>query len=162
MISLDIVQNNEIEDLSILATKIVREHYDPIIGKAQNDYMLNKFQSIEGLKKQIKEGYKFYWINLDGKNVGFFSFKEREGKLYISKLYIDKEYRGRGLSKSVMAFLKVVAKENNLPGLFLNVNKRNFDTIEIYKRLGFKLLREECNPIGEGFFMDDYVYEYRI
>ena len=36
----------DIEELSNLATSIVREHFDPIIGKKQNDYMLNMFQSV--------------------------------------------------------------------------------------------------------------------
>ena len=30
---------NGIKEMSKMATAIVREHYDPIIGKEQNDYM---------------------------------------------------------------------------------------------------------------------------
>ena len=33
--------------MSRLATDILREHYDPILGKAQNNYMLEKFQSVD-------------------------------------------------------------------------------------------------------------------
>ena len=58
MIELRKVNIDEINELSVLATKIVREHYDPIIGKETNDYMLNLFQSPEGIQKQINDGYE--------------------------------------------------------------------------------------------------------
>lgn len=29
-----------IAEMSAMATEIVREHFDPIIGRAQNDYMI--------------------------------------------------------------------------------------------------------------------------
>jgi len=28
----------------------------------------------------------------------------------------------------------------------------------IYEKLGFKILRSEKNDIGQGYYMDDYVY----
>ncbi len=40
-----------IAEMSALATEIVREHYDPILGTAQNDYMLEKFQSVSALRE---------------------------------------------------------------------------------------------------------------
>ena len=162
MIELDLVKQEDVERLSILATKILREHYDPIIGVAQNDYMLELFQSVDGIKRQMSEGYIFYWIRYDGNDVGFFSYTFKEEKLYLSKLYIDKEYRGKKISREVLCFLSKKAKQNSMSKIFLNVNKHNDESINIYKHLGFKLLREECNPIGNNFFMDDYVLEYTI
>ena len=38
-----------VEELSTLATGIVKEHYDPIIGAEVNDYMINLFQSVSEL-----------------------------------------------------------------------------------------------------------------
>jgi len=34
---------NKIKEMSEMATEILREHYDPIVGKTQNDYMLKNF-----------------------------------------------------------------------------------------------------------------------
>ena len=41
-------------------------------------------------------------------------------------------------------------------------NKNNTKTLDIYKHLGFEIVREEVTDIGEGYVMDDYVLEYRI
>ena len=35
---------------------------------------------------------------------------------------------------------------------------RNNDTRFIYEKLGFTVAWEEKNDIGNGFYMDDYVY----
>lgn len=44
---------------------------------------------------------------------------------------------------------------------FLNVNKKN-PAAAVYRHMGFQLLREEKNDIGNGFYMDDYVFLYQI
>ena len=44
------------EELSRLASAIVREHYDPILGTEQNDYMIEKFQSPDAIRDQIRSG----------------------------------------------------------------------------------------------------------
>ena len=45
-----------VERLSRLASQIVKEHYDPIIGPEQNDYMIEKYQSAPSLAAQIGRG----------------------------------------------------------------------------------------------------------
>jgi RimJ/RimL family protein N-acetyltransferase len=45
----------------------------------------------------------------------------------------------------------------NLNRIELNVNKNN-QSKYIYEKLGFKILRAEKIDIGNGFYMDDYVY----
>ena len=154
------VKNEEIDLLSALATSILREHYDPIVGKIQNDYMLDKFQSVKGITEQIEHGYIYYWAKYDGKNVGFIGFYPVDNKLYLSKFYIDKTYRGKKIGRKLFHFLINYAKERGLKSIFLNVNKYNYDSIKIYEHFGFVKIRDEKNDIGHGYYMDDYVYEY--
>ena len=104
------VLNNEkdIYSLSRLATEIVREHYDPIIGKEQNDYMLKKFQSVEGIKSQFDNGYEYYFLYLkdENQNIGFIGLCEEKKKLFLSKFYIKKEHRNKGYGKQAFEFIK--------------------------------------------------------
>lgn len=153
------VAPDEIPALSHLAMAIMREHYDPIVGKAQNDYMLEKFQSESAIKEQIAGGYRYYFVKIDGKNVGFMAFYPRDGKMYISKFYLSKEFRGRGISKEMLAFVKAEARREGFLKIYLNVNKYNSGSIAAYRRLGFYKLFDEVNDIGNGYVMDDYVLE---
>ena len=156
------ISEDEIPILSELATSILREHFDPIIGKAQNDYMLEKFQSISAIKEQFKKGYLYYWVKFENKNIGFLVFFPVENKLYLSKFYLLKEYRGKKISRKMLEFLVNYAKYKKLKSIYLNVNKHNDLAVNVYKHLGFIIIREEKNDIGNGFYMDDFVFEYTI
>ena len=156
------IPEDEIPILSQIATSIVREHFDPIIGKAQNDYMLEKFQSISAIKEQFQKGYLYYWVKYENKNIGFLGFYPIDNKLYLSKFYLLKEYRGKKISRKMLEFLVNYAKDKGLKSIYLNVNRNNELAIKAYEHLGFVIIREEKNDIGKGFYMDDFVFEYKI
>lgn len=147
--------------MSAMATEIVREHFDPIIGKAQNDYMIEKFQSPHAIKKQLQQGYCYYFVFLGGQKIGFLAFCPKGSSLYLSKLYLYKDYRGKGYSKQMLAFVIQAAREYGFSSIELNVNRNN-SAVQVYKNLGFQLLREEKNDIGSGFYMDDLVFSLTI
>ncbi|MDE6957694.1 MAG: GNAT family N-acetyltransferase, partial [Lachnospiraceae bacterium] len=51
--------DSEIHAIAALAEEIWNQHFTPIIGKSQVDYMVEKFQSYKALKHQIQmEGYE--------------------------------------------------------------------------------------------------------
>ena len=151
----------DIEELSMVATPIIKDYYDPIIGPTQNDYMITLFQSVEGITNGLKHNKTYYLVYLEKNPIGFLGFYEKENKLYLDKFYLDKKYRGKGYGKKILYFIFDCAKKLNLDKVFLNVNKNN-PTIKIYEKLGFYKIRDEKNDIGSGFYMDDYVYEIKI
>lgn len=151
-----------IKELSDLATKIVKDHYDPIIGSTQNDYMISKFQSVPSITEQLEQGCKYYFVSdLAGNKLGFLAFYPRENEMYLSKFYLQKDQRGKGISKDMLEFVIKRTKESGLASIVLNVNKNN-DAIHAYEKLGFVKISEEKNYIGNGFFMDDFVYKYSL
>ena len=162
-IEVKITDIDDIEEMSELASKIVKEYYDPILGEKQNNYMIKKFQSVQGITEQLKEGHNYYFVrNMDGLDVGFISFYPRNKDLYLSKFYLHKDHRGKGISKDMHKFVIKKAKELGLASIILNVNKYNELAIAAYERLGFIKVDDEKNDIGNGYYMDDFVYKYSI
>jgi len=152
-----------IREMSKLASTIVKDHYDPILGEAQNDYMIDKFQSVNAIKEQLHSGYKYYFVvNEDGKKVGFIALIPKEDHMYLSKFYLHKDYRGKGIAKEMLDFIIERTKEAGLSLVVLNVNKYNDIAIRAYEKLGFIRIREEIIDIGSGYYMDDFVYSYSI
>ena len=147
--------------MSRLATDILREHYDPILGKAQNDYMLEKFQSVGAITHQLDGGYQYYFVRAAGRDIGFLAFYPRGEAMYLSKLYLLKDERGKGYSRLIVEFVVGKAREASLGSVELNVNKHN-DAILAYESLCFRRVRAEKNDIGSGYFMDDYVYALNV
>lgn len=158
---LEIENSSDIALMSKVASAIVKEHYDPLLGAEQNDYMIEMFQSVKAITEQLEHGYKYYFCMSDNEIVGFMAFYPKETEMYISKLYLKKEHRGKGYSREMLNFVISDAKRMNLDLITLNVNKYN-KSVDIYKSLGFFKIRDEKNDIGNGFFMDDYVMGYRI
>ena len=44
--------------------------------------------------------------------------------------------------------------------VYLTVNKHNYHAIDVYKKTGFVIAKEAVTDIGNGYVMDDYVFEY--
>ncbi len=147
--------------LSRLATKIVKEHYDPIIGAAQNDYMIEKFQSVEAIRAQLEAGYRYYTVEETGETIGFLAFYPRNDALYLSKFYLDKDARGKGYARQMLDFVCAAAREAQCGAVELNVNIHN-PSIYAYEKMGFSRIRSEKNAIGSGYYMDDYVYRLTV
>ena len=66
-------QPEEIERLAAFAEEVWHEHYDPLLGSAQVDYMVEKFQSAPALAEQLKNGYEYYAVvdKESGEMMGF-------------------------------------------------------------------------------------------
>lgn len=150
-----------ITELSDLASSIVKEHYDPIIGAEQNDYMIEKFQSPASITEQLSRNISYYLVrNDEGTSIGFIAFYPRSTELYLSKFYLHSSQRGKGISKQMMEFVINEARKAGAASVTLNVNKHNDLAIAVYEKLHFHRIREEKIDIGSGWYMDDYVYEY--
>ncbi|WP_282936552.1 GNAT family N-acetyltransferase [Paenibacillus sp. RC67] len=154
---------NEVANLAQLASDIWYEYFVCIISKEQIDYMVGKFQSINAITDQIhNQGYEYYFMSRNGNNIGYLGVKQEEGKLFLSKFYILKEYRGKGYASLAMEFLVDMCKKRRLSTMWLTVNRYNDATIAIYEKKGFKTVRTQVADIGNGFVMDDYIMEKEI
>ncbi|MBO7610602.1 MAG: GNAT family N-acetyltransferase [Elusimicrobia bacterium] len=122
--------------------------------------MIEKFQSFNPLHEAInKNNYLYYLIKADNNVAGYIGLHEEDGKMFLSKLYILKEYRGKSVSSKAFEFIENLAKEKKLKSVWLTVNKNNNHAIEVYKHRGFVVIRKQVADIGNGFVMDDYVFE---
>ena len=150
-------RDEELKVISSCAEKIWNEYYISILSKEQIDYMIDKFQSVEHMKLQIsKEGYEYYKI-ADGEALcGYMGIKNEGDRLFLSKLYILKECRKKGISSIVLSFLKEYLRKNSLKNIYLTVNKNNLNSIEVYKHFGFKIIKEE-KCISLAFVCDERI-----
>ena len=151
------VKNEDIKDLAKLTDEIWHEYWPCILSAEQIDYMVEKFQSENAIFNQIKnENYTYYFINYENKNVGYVGISPHSDYLFLSKLYIKKEFRHKGIGKAV--FEKI--KDFGFDKIQLTVNKYNKNTIDAYLKYGFKIIDSVVSDIGNGFVMDDYIMEY--
>jgi ribosomal protein S18 acetylase RimI-like enzyme len=159
-----ITQEDEIHQAARLARQIWTEHYTPLIGAAQVRYMLEKFQSSEAIRAQMQEdGYIYYLAFWHDESVAYCAIQADAEKksVFLSKLYVDADYRGRGIA---VAFLHVIKNEfdGKVDRIWLTVNKGNAGSIDAYKKMGFVVESSLVTDIGCGFRMDDYKMILRL
>lgn len=153
---------NQINAIENLAYEIWYQHYTPIIGKHQVDYMLEKFQSVEAMREQIKNGFLYFLILDNNVPVGYMSVELLSETLFLSKFYVIEAERGKGYGRTMIAYLEALAKEKNLNKISLTVNKHNTGSIKMYEKVGFVISGTVVKNIGEGFIMDDYQMEKEL
>lgn len=163
MDTIQVKTSYDIKQLSSLAEEIWNEAFAVLLTQGQIKYMLNKFLSENAITESIKEGYEYYYLSDCDRIIGFTAVRPKDdGSLFLSKLYIKKEERGKGYLKEVFDFLKSLSKEKNLNRIWLTVNKQNHRAIAGYKKMGMSIIRSEVTDIGEGYVMDDYVFSIDV
>lgn len=153
----------QILSVELLAREIWYEYYVPLIGKAQVDYMVAKFQSAAAMQEQIDSGYLYFLLQQEGAALGYFAAQPQPAsqRLFVSKLYLHRNARGRGTGRAAMEFIEKLALERGLAHLWLTVNKGN-PAVGAYQKMGLQIVESIVMDIGGGFVMDDFRMEKAI
>lgn len=149
----------DFECISKLAHVIWHEHYPSIISLEQIDYMLEKFNSVAAIYKHTKEGSLFFYMNYNDVPVGYTAIRKESDFIFLEKLYILEDYRGKKIATAAMQFMEAFANYLGIFKIKLNVNKYNVNSILAYKKMGFVETKSMVTDIGNGFVMDDYEME---
>lgn len=162
--ALELAKISNDEQLNILAgvaNEVWHEFFPCILSDEQIDYMVDKFQSYDAMKKQMEDGYEYFFHKDNDEICGYMGIHEEteEKKMFLSKLYLKKEHRGKGYAGQTLKELFKMSRERGLNIVWLTVNKHNEHTIEVYEHMGFAKARTQVADIGNGFVMDDYIME---
>lgn len=165
MISFEKVEENNfaISKLAELTSEIWHEYWTCILSSEQINYMVEKFQSETAIKNQIEfEKYIYFYILSNNEKAGYIGISKKDAHLFLSKLYIKKDFRHKGIGSKAFEFIKNFAKSNRYNKIILTVNKYNTNTISAYNKWGFKTIDSVITDIGNGFVMDDYIMQYSL
>ena len=111
---------------------------------------------------QIKAGVReVYILTVDGEYIAecdlVYNNPEYEtmpGKrLYLSRLIVKKEQRGKGYGKAISEYVLDLAKEKGYREIVLGVNCDNVPAVGLYKSLGFTVYEEAEDTDGKFYRM---------
>jgi len=157
---LEFVDIDGLSEVAEMADVVWHEYFPCILTESQIDYMVDRFQSERAMREQVSEkGYRYAFIVDGDRRVGYTGISTSDGKLFISKLYLLKENRGKGYGSAALDMLFDLGREEGLSVAYLTVNKHNDIAIRTYGSKGFRTIQSIVTDIGEGFVMDDYVME---
>lgn len=139
--------------------------YDKILSAEQTQYMLKLFYNGEELWKQLSDGkQQFLLASDDGWIVGFAGYEPNYNNTKstkLHKLYVLPVTQGKSVGKKLIEEVVAAIKLLNQESLLLNVNVHN-TAIGFYEHLGFKIIERVDIPIGNDYFMNDYVMQLAL
>lgn len=134
--------------------------YKEILSPNQIDYMMAWMYSEESLYRQITEEGHIYYIACKGEEfVGYFSIQPEDKDIFhLQKLYLLPDFQGMHLGKQLFLYAVMVIKTVHPTPcrLVLNVNRQN-KALTFYQKMGMVIDTEGDFPIGNGYYMNDYV-----
>ena len=165
MIAIRAAQKDDISTIRALAQRFWPVAFASILSEKQIEYMMEMMYSPNLLKEQMSQGHQFAIASRKNENLGYLSYElncNNLNKTKIHKLYISPNHQRLGVGGAMVNYVALQALKAKNNALFLNVNKQNEKAINFYKKHHFQLVKEEEIDIGDGFIMDDYVFELTL
>lgn len=164
MISFKKATGQDIPTIQDLAEKIWNYAYTDILSENQIKYMLDLMYSKNEISKHLENANYFYYLIFKNEVLaGFMGFENHyeDQTTKLHRIYLLEKFKGKGLGKKALEFLKEKTKASADNRIILNVNKDN-KAKEVYESQGFKVYNEAVFDIGENYVMDDYLMEYYV
>ena len=166
------ITSADISTVIDVGRRIWQEHYVPIVGQEQVDYMTGMRFSPEYLSSYLPTApsnqpnpTRWLWLlERDGEAIGYTSCSigDRPGEMKLEQLYLLPELHGQGLGGLMLEHIERHTRALGLNMLWLTVNKENSNSIRVYRKKGFTIRASAIFDIGHGFVMDDYVMEKKL
>lgn len=140
--------------------------YDDKYNKKINDFVISIYVEEHGFEEHrsivqnhdnsvyIKSGGGF-WIALNEKNdiIGTIALHKQNNKnIEMKRLYVRKEYRGKGVSKALYNKIIQYCIINKFERIFLGTHEKLEQAIQFYLRRGFKEIKNKKRDDGARFF----------
>ena len=157
------IRKATLEDISLineLAWIVFPHTYNELLTPGQIQYMMDWMYSPANLQKQMTEDGHIYFIAYkDEEPAGYLSIQpEGEHTYHLQKIYVLPHFQGMKLGKLLFNHaIKAIKELHPEPcQMRLNVNREN-KAVTFYQRMGMVKVDEGDFPIGNGYYMNDYI-----
>lgn len=140
-----------VNDATVLSAIAKETFYDTFVDtctKEDMDGFLEQYFNVEQMRAELNDENNYcFFAEIDGRPVGYLRFKEdynnfelmRQWKaLELKRIYILKEYQGKGIAQELMNFLLDYAKEKKYEVVWLGVWEYNTKAQRFYEKYGFE------------------------
>ena len=153
----------DIEQIKYICEKTFSETFMENNSKEDMENYLSEHFSYEQLESEIKnQDSKFFVVRNNEEVVAYMKInfdkaqteKGHNNTLEVQRIYILKEYKGKGIGKLLMQRAIQIAKENNLNYIWLGVWEHNLSAIKFYEKQGFKKFSTHIFKLGDDEQID--------
>lgn len=169
-----LIRSASLEDIPLireLAGVTFPDTYREILSPEQMDYMMDWMYSAANLERQMTEQlHKYFIAEYGGIPCGYLSLN-REGVadghvlFHLQKIYVLPEFQGKHIGSALFTQAVDYIRDacRDYPArIELNVNRYNTRAVNYYRAKGMTVARQGDFPIGNGYYMNDYIMQLDI
>lgn len=162
------IRKATIDDCNLInemAKDVFPATYKDILSSEQLDYMMEWMYAPENIRKQIEEEAHTYFLAYQACEPCGYASIQPQGKdiFHLQKIYVLPSFQGAHcgsfLFREAIKYIKEIHPQPCL--MELNVNRNN-KALNFYEQMGMRKLREGDFPIGNGYYMNDYIMGIEI
>ncbi len=140
------VQLDDQPALYELMDEVYRSGYR-YIWEDQGDWYVNLIYNPHTLEKELNRSTSHYFfVELSDQKIGIlkydFPFSPREieipNAMKLHRLYLHPDFQGKGIAQLLLAHCEVVAKENKIASIWLEVMACQLQAKKFYQKMGFE------------------------
>ncbi|WP_245752185.1 GNAT family N-acetyltransferase [Algoriella xinjiangensis] len=157
------VNDKNIHLIQPLAHTIWNECYKDLLSEDQINYMIEMMYSNEKINEGIANGDVWEILKVDNIPAGYLHYKlEEDNTVFLSKIYLKEDTQFKGIGQLMLNRVVDYAIDKNAKAVHLTVNKNNAKAIRFYEKNGFKNIESKTFDIGNGYIMDDFIFQKNI
>ena len=112
----------------------------PLIGREPKPMTANYDEAVAK--------HRFDLLYIDGTLAALIETIREADHLLVENVAVSPAFQGRGLGRKLMAHAEVLAREQGFGTIRLYTNQRFAENIALYRRLGYRIDREEDVKVG--------------
>ncbi len=133
--------------------ELMKEIYIPSykhIWSDSGEWYLEQMYNTEAFQQDLDDPKShYYFVIYEGWKIGILKYSYPESpevvdfpnSLKLHRLYISKEYQGKGIAAQLMRRVESIARERNLNFIWLEVMDTQLQAQSFYRKMGFALAR---------------------
>lgn len=125
----------------------VQQHELPTIALIDEKAFVPLWQNtLDGLKRAFKQASYFTLAMIGNEPVGYQLSTRIHETAHLARLAVLPAYQKNGIGTTILMDMIKYHQDRGIPTISLNTQSDNLASINIYKKMGFKLV-EECVPV---------------
>ena len=112
----------------------------PLIGREPKPMTANYDEAVAR--------HRFDLLYIDGTLAALIETIRETDHLLVENVAVSPAFQGRGLGRKLMAHAEILARELGFDEIRLYTNQRFVENIALYRRLGYRVDREEDVKVG--------------
>jgi GNAT superfamily N-acetyltransferase len=102
-------------------------------------------EEIDRVSEYYSERNGGFWVAVEGEGiVGMFGLEPSgEGAMELRRMYIDPDFRRRGMARKMLDFAEQQCRRRQRPRMNLSTSELQREALALYRNAGYALVREE-------------------